>query len=200
MVQGIRYITAAQSDNSFPLITTSVSSQWDNIRATGQLLDATPLAYAELIEGPDITSLTDAVGYVLEAVIFSSVTVAGAVYTSKTFTQPHSSVWLSQQAVDLTQSYVTGTLPIAKGGTGQITQQAAIDVLAGAQSAGTYLRSDGTHTTLSAIVASDVPTLNQNTTGTASNVTGTVAIANGGTGAMSPSGARSNLSARKDWA
>ena len=34
-----------------------------------------------------------------------------------------------------------------------------------------------------AIVAADIPTLNQNTTGTASNVTGTVAIANGGTGA-----------------
>jgi hypothetical protein len=35
---------------------------------------------------------------------------------------------------------------------------------------------------MSAIQAADVPTLNQNTTGTASNVTGTVAIANGGTG------------------
>ena len=33
-----------------------------------------------------------------------------------------------------------------------------------------------------AIVAADIPTLNQNTTGTASNVTGTVAVANGGTG------------------
>ena len=33
-----------------------------------------------------------------------------------------------------------------------------------------------------AIVAADIPTLNQNTTGTASNVTGTVATANGGTG------------------
>lgn len=36
--------------------------------------------------------------------------------------------------------------------------------------------------TFRAIVAADVPTLNQNTTGTASNVTGVVAIANGGTG------------------
>lgn len=36
--------------------------------------------------------------------------------------------------------------------------------------------------TFRAMVAADVPTLNQNTTGTASNVTGTVAIANGGTG------------------
>lgn len=36
--------------------------------------------------------------------------------------------------------------------------------------------------TFRAIVAADVPTLNQNTTGTAANVTGVVAIANGGTG------------------
>ena len=36
--------------------------------------------------------------------------------------------------------------------------------------------------TFRAIVASDIPVLNQNTTGTASNVTGIVAIANGGTG------------------
>ncbi len=35
---------------------------------------------------------------------------------------------------------------------------------------------------LAAAVAGDFPTLNQNTTGTASNVTGTVAVANGGTG------------------
>jgi hypothetical protein len=36
--------------------------------------------------------------------------------------------------------------------------------------------------TFRAIVAADIPTLNQNTTGTAANVTGTVATANGGTG------------------
>lgn len=46
-----------------------------------------------------------------------------------------------------------------------------------------------------AIVASDIPTLNQNTTGTASNVTGTVAIANGGTGATTAVNARTNLGA-----
>jgi hypothetical protein len=45
-----------------------------------------------------------------------------------------------------------------------------------------------------AIAASDIPTLNQNTTGTASNVTGIVAIANGGTGATSKSGAFDALS------
>ena len=37
------------------------------------------------------------------------------------------------------------------------------------------------------------PTLNQNTTGTAANVTGTVAILNGGTGATDAATARTNL-------
>jgi len=49
--------------------------------------------------------------------------------------------------------------------------------------------------TFRAIVAADVPTLNQNTTGTAANVTGTVAIANGGTGATTNTAARTNLGA-----
>lgn len=80
-------------------------------------------------------------------------------------------------------SEVTGTLPVANGGTGQTTAQAAINALAGATTSGQYLRGNGTNVVMSAIQASDVPTLNQNTTGTASNVTGTVAIANGGTGA-----------------
>jgi hypothetical protein len=74
---------------------------------------------------------------------------------------------------------------INRGGTGQATQAAAITALAGTQASGQYLRSNGTNTLLSAIQAADVPTLNQNTTGTASNVTGTVAIVNGGTGLTS---------------
>jgi hypothetical protein len=45
-----------------------------------------------------------------------------------------------------------------------------------------------------AIVAADIPTLNQNTTGTASNVTGTVAIANGGTGQTAKAAAFNALS------
>lgn len=60
---------------------------------------------------------------------------------------------------------------------------------------GQYLRGDGTRFVASTIQASDVPTLNQNTTGTASNVTGTVAVANGGTGATTAPNARTNLGA-----
>ena len=83
--------------------------------------------------------------------------------------------------VDLT-TQVTGTLPIANGGTGQTTAQTAMNAFAGAVTSGSYLRGNGTNVVMAAIQAGDVPTLNQNTTGTASNVTGTVAIANGGTG------------------
>jgi len=50
------------------------------------------------------------------------------------------------------------------------------------------------------IVASDIPTLNQNTTGTASNVTGTVAVANGGTSGTTAADARTNLTAAKSGA
>lgn len=82
---------------------------------------------------------------------------------------------------------LTGAIDIANGGTGQTTAAAAITALTGAQTSGRYLRSDGTNAALSAIQAADVPTLNQNTTGTAANVTGIVAVANGGTGTVTPS-------------
>lgn len=92
-----------------------------------------------------------------------------------------------------TSANVTGTVAIANGGTGQTTRQAALDALAGSTTSGQYLRGNGTDVLMSAIQAADVPTLNQNTTGTSSNVTGTVAVANGGTGSTTASGARTNL-------
>lgn len=46
------------------------------------------------------------------------------------------------------------------------------------------------------IVASDIPVLNQNTTGTAANVTGVVSIANGGTGEITASAALTALGAQ----
>lgn len=82
-----------------------------------------------------------------------------------------------------------GTVGFTNGGTGQTTQQAALNALAGSTTLGQYLRGNGTNVQMSAIQAGDVPTLNQNTTGTASNVTGVVAIANGGTGQTSANAA-----------
>jgi hypothetical protein len=77
---------------------------------------------------------------------------------------------------------LAGTLALTNGGSGQTTAQAAINAFAGAVTSGSYLRGNGTNVVMNTIQVADVPTLNQNTTGTAANVTGTVAIANGGTG------------------
>ena len=69
-------------------------------------------------------------------------------------------------------SYSGTALPIANGGTGETSRQAAMDALAGAVTSGQYLRGDGADVVMSAIQAADVPTLNQNTTGSAATVTG----------------------------
>ena len=103
-------------------------------------------------------------------------------FSTGTFTWP-----TFNQNTTGTAANVTGTVAIANGGTGQTTAAAAITALTGTQTSGQYLRSNGTNAVLAAIQAGDVPTLNQNTTGTAANVTGVVAVANGGTGTATPS-------------
>lgn len=85
--------------------------------------------------------------------------------------------------------------------TGNLTLGGTLAVTAAnfaSQTANTFLSApNGTAgvPTFRAIVAADIPTLNQNTTGTASNVTGTVAIANGGTGAITAAAALTALGA-----
>jgi hypothetical protein len=68
-----------------------------------------------------------------------------------------------------TASNVTGTVAIANGGSGQITAQLAINAFAGAVTSGSYLRGNGTNVVMNTIQVADVPTLNQNTTGTAAS-------------------------------
>ena len=70
-----------------------------------------------------------------------------------------------------TASNVTGIVAIANGGTGASTRQDAMDALAGATTSGYYLRGNGTDVVMAAIQAADVPTLNQNTTGSAATLT-----------------------------
>ena len=72
-------------------------------------------------------------------------------------------------------SKLTGTLGIANGGTGQTTQQAALNALVGTQTANRVLRSDGTNSTLSQVAL-------------ATDVTGTLPVANGGTGVSTSTG------------
>jgi hypothetical protein len=76
-----------------------------------------------------------------------------------------------------TAGNVSGTVAIANGGTGATTRQNAMDALAGSVTSGQYLRGNGTDVLMSAIQAADVPTLNQNTTGSSASCTGNSATA-----------------------
>lgn len=72
-----------------------------------------------------------------------------------------------------TASNVTGTVAIANGGTGATSAQSGMNALAGAVTSGSYLRGNGTNVVMATIQAGDVPTLNQNTTGSAATFTST---------------------------
>jgi len=72
------------------------------------------------------------------------------------------------ETLNFSPSPLTLPVPIADGGTGQTTQQTAINALTGTQVNKYYLRSDGTNATLSPLNVADF--------------SGVVGISNGGTG------------------
>ena len=85
-------------------------------------------------------------------------------------------------------SSVTGTLAVGNGGTGATTLSGLVKgngtgAMTAAVAGTDYLAPNG-----SAAGLTNFPTLNQNTTGNAANVTGVVAVANGGTGAATMTG------------
>lgn len=126
----------------------------------------------------------------LDAATFRTAIGAGTSSTTGTVTSVGGTGTVSGLTLSGT---VTTTGNLTLGGTLAVTPSNF-----SSQTANTFLAAPnglaGTPT-FRAIVAADIPTLNQNTTGTASNVTGTVAIANGGTGSTSAAGALTNLGA-----
>jgi hypothetical protein len=93
-----------------------------------------------------------------------------ASFSSDNFAASSGAITIKSGGVDLTDE-VTGTLPLANGGTGQTSAQAALDALAGGTTSGRYLRGDGSNIVLGAIQTGHVPTLNQDTTGSAATLT-----------------------------
>jgi len=84
---------------------------------------------------------------------------------------------------DTKSSGVTGTVAITSGGTGQTTANAAFNALAPSQTSanGKYLKSDGTNTSWDQI---DIST---------GDITGTLPVANGGTGVTTSTGSGNNV-------
>ena len=110
---------------------------------------------------------------------FSGLTAGGVAYGSATTTIATNSAGTSGQALlsGGAGAPTWGTLGLAYGGTGQTSAQSAINALAGAVTSAQYLRGNGTNVVMSAIQASDVPTLNQNTSGSSGSCTGNSATA-----------------------
>ena len=154
---------------------TSVSGTAGNITSTGGATPVIDLASGIVTPGAYGSSL-------LIPVV--TVDTYGRVTTITTAANPQGTVTSVSGAGTVSGLTLTGTVTssgsLTLGGTLAVTPSDFAS-----QTANTFLAapngSAGTPT-FRAIVAADVPTLNQNTTGTASNVTGTVAIANGGTG------------------
>jgi hypothetical protein len=108
---------------------------------------------------------------------------SGPTTSEKTFTLPNATA-----TILTTNAAVT----IAQGGTGTTTAQGAMNTFAGAVTSGSYLRGNGTNVVMATIQAADVPTLNQNTTGSSGSCTGNAATATLATTATNVSGGTVN--------
>ena len=150
------------TDTTTPAITISTS-------ITG-VLKGNGTAISAATSGTDYSAGTSA----LSTGILKSTTTTGALSIAVAADFPT----LNQNTTG-TASNVTGTVAIANGGTGETTRQNAMDALAGSVTSGQYLRGNGTDVVMSAIQSGDVPTLNQNTTGSAGSVTNALTAGTG---------------------
>jgi microcystin-dependent protein len=203
--------------SGYSIPTTSSQTNWDSAYTQRLQWDG---GSTNLVAATGRTSLGLVIGTNVQAWDADLDSIAGLAGTSGLLKKTAANTWSLDTSTYLTANQsitlsgdVTGsgttaitttlaTVSIAKGGTGQTTQQAAINALTGTQSSGKYLRSDGTNATLSSIQAADVPTLNQNTTGSSASCTGNSAtatsLAGGGAGQIpynTGSGATSFLAA-----
>jgi hypothetical protein len=192
--------TGITTSGTYPNFTITNSGVTSAVAGTGISVSGATGAVTITNSAPDQTvSLTDGTGIstsgtypnftITNSAPDQTVALTQGGTTTITGTYPNFTISSADQFQGTVTS-VTGTSPVASSG----GATPAISLSAGygdtlnpyASKTANYVLAapDGTAgvPTFRAVVAADIPTLNQNTTGTASNVTGTVAIANGGTG------------------
>lgn len=193
-------VSAQSPSNGQILIRNNTTSLWEKANLTaGTAIGVSNGAGSITINNTGVTSAVAGTGIsvsgatgavtITNSAPDQTVALTGAGTTSITGTYPNFTI-TSNDAYTGTVTSVTGTSPVvSSGGTTPAISLATAygDTLNpyASKTANYVLAAPNGSAgvpTFRAIVAADIPTLNQNTTGTASNVTGTVAIANGGTG------------------
>ena len=160
-------VSAQSPSNGQVLIYNASTSLWEkNTLTDGTGITITEGAGSITIANSGVTSAVAGTGISVSSGT-GAVTITNTGVTSVGVTSPVASTGGTTPTISLAASYGDTQNPYA-------SKTANFVLAAPNGSAGVP--------TFRAIVAADIPTLNQNTTGTASNVTGTVAIANGGTG------------------
>ena len=196
-------VSAQTPSNGHVLIWNASTSLWESHAITaGTAIGITNGAGSITVNNTGVTSAVAGTGIsvsgatgavtITNSAPDQTVALTGAGTTSITGTYPNFTI-TSNDAYTGTVTSVTGTSPVASSGGTTPT----ISLASGygdtqnpyASKTANYVLAAPNGSagvpTFRAIVAADIPTLNQNTTGTASNVTGTVAVANGGTGLTS---------------
>ena len=163
----IHNVSAQSPSNGQTIVYNATTSLWEKANLTaGTAISVSNGAGSITINNTGVTSAVAGTGISVSGAT-GAVTISNTGVTSVTGTSPVVSSGGATPAISLATAYGDTLNPYAS--------KTANYVLAAPNgSAGVP--------TFRAVVAADIPTLNQNTTGTASNVTGTVAIANGGTG------------------
>jgi len=150
----------------------------------------------------EFTDVTDALGYTPPepdgtgatgtwniSVTGNAATVTNGVYTTGTYSNP---LWITALAgskitgdISGNAENVNGTVAVTHGGTGQITANDGFNALAPSQTgnAGKYLKTDGANAAWDQL---DIST---------ADITGTLPVNHGGTGATNAADARTNLNA-----
>ena len=163
----IHNVSAQSPTNGQTILYNESTSLWQKANLTaGTAISVSNGAGSVTIANTGVTSAVAGTGISVSGAT-GAVTISNTGVTSVTGTSPVASSGGATPAISLASGYGDTQNPFA-------SKTANYFLAAPNGSAGAP--------TFRAIVAADVPTLNQNTTGTASNVTGTVAIANGGSG------------------